>query len=142
MAYGDIADSTAVRRARLAASGDIRPSIAYKVDLDFAASGHPSFRDMFVEFGKFPLAEDLVVGFFKAPFQLDALTSSKDFTFAERAPFFTFAPFRQMAIGAHGTAAHEAATWSVSGFRNPTDGFASGIVGDGADFDQRRIGRG
>ncbi len=137
MAYGDIADSTAVRRARLAASGDIRPAIAYKVDLDFAASGHPSFRDMIVEFKESPLAGDLVVGFFKAPFQLDALTSSKDFTFAERAPFFTFAPFRQMGIGAHGTVAHEAATWSVSGFRNPTDGFAVAQADDGYGISAR-----
>jgi len=71
------------------------------------------------------------VGYFKTPFQLDALTSSRDLTFVERAPFSTFAPFRQLGIGAHGTVADEAVTWSLSGFRNPSDGFAVAQADDG-----------
>lgn len=130
-AYGDIADSTAVRRARLAVSGDVYTDVGYKLDVDFAASGHPSFRDMILEFREQAYADRFVIGFFKAPFQLDALTSSKDFTFAERAPFFTFAPFRQIGIGANGAFANEMATWSIVGFRTGTDGFAVAQSDDG-----------
>lgn len=129
--YGNIADSTAVRRARLAASGDINADVGYKLDLDFAASGHPSFRDTIVEFSECRYADRLVIGFFKTPFQLDALTSSKDFTFAERAPFFTFAPFRQIGIGLDGMLVDERATWAIDGFRSGTDGFAVAQSDDG-----------
>ncbi len=131
MAFGDIADSTAVRRARLAVSGDIVEDVGYKLDLDFAASGHPSFRDTFVEIRDRLIAERVVFGFFRMPFQMDALTSAKDFTFAELAPSFTFSPFQQMGLKAGGSLLDERATWTVAGFRTGTDGFAVAQSDDG-----------
>ena len=80
-AFGVINNKTAVRRARLALIGDLAPDIGYKLDADYATSGHPSARDVFIEFRDRPIADRLVFGNTKVPFQLEALTSSKDFTF-------------------------------------------------------------
>ncbi|WP_298860604.1 porin [uncultured Gimesia sp.] len=136
-AFGVINDKTAVRRARLALIGEVAQDIGYKLDVDFAASGHPSARDVFIDFNNRPIADRLVFGNTKVPFQLEALTSSKDFTFAERAPFFTFAPFRQVGIWADGRFEDEMGTWSIAGFRVGKGGFVLNHADDGHGFAAR-----
>lgn len=137
MALGAIHNKTAVRRARLALIGDLAQDIGYKLDIDFAGSGHPSARDVYIDFNNRPIADRLVVGNTKVPFQLEALTSSKDFTFAERAPFFTFAPFRQVGIWADGSYQDEMGTWSIAGFRVGKGGFVLNHADDGHGFAAR-----
>lgn len=133
-AFGVINNKTAVRRARLALIGDLAPDVGYKLDADYAASGHPSARDVFLEFRNRPIADRLVFGNTKVPFQLEALTSSKDFTFTERAPYFTFAPFRQIGIWADGSFEDETGTWSIAGFRAGKGGFVLNHSDDGHGF--------
>ncbi|MFK7777734.1 MAG: porin [Gimesia sp.] len=135
--FGVISNKTAVRRARLALIGDLAQDIGYKLDVDFAAAGHPSARDVFIDFNNHPIADRLVIGNTKVPFQLEALTSSKDFTFAERAPFFTFAPFRQIGIWADGSFQDEMGTWSIAGFRVGKGGFVLNHSDDGHGFAAR-----
>lgn len=53
----------------------------------------------------------------------DAMTSGRELLLLERQIRFTFVPFQQTGVGAYGTAFEEDATWSVSGFRFPTDSF-------------------
>ncbi|QDT95985.1 OprO/OprP family phosphate-selective porin [Gimesia aquarii] len=130
-AFGVINDKTAVRRARLALIGDLRTNVGYKLDVDFAAANHPSARDVFIDFKERPFADRLVLGNTKVPFQLEALTSSKDFTFVERAPFFTFTPFRQVGIWADGTFVDEQGTWSLAGFRVGQGGLVLNHAEDG-----------
>lgn len=115
-AFGIINNQTKVRRARLALTGDIAADVGYKLDADFSTPDSPTARDVFIDFKDRPVADRLVLGNTKVPFQLEALTSSKDFTFAERAPFFTFTPFRQLGIWVDGTYEDEMGTWSVAGF--------------------------
>ncbi|HAH48481.1 MAG TPA: hypothetical protein DCM07_27295, partial [Planctomycetaceae bacterium] len=88
-------------------------------------------RDIYLEFRDRPYADRLVVGTTKVPFQMEALTSSKNFTFAERAPFFTFSPFRQVGIWADGTLEEERGTWSVTGFIVGKGGFDLNHHADG-----------
>ncbi len=130
-AFGVINNKTAVRRARLALTGDLQSNVGYKLDAEFATPGHPTARDVFIDFKNRPLADRLVFGSTKVPFQLEALTSSKDFTFAERAPFFTFSPFRQVGIWADGTFEEERGTWSIAGFRAGKGGLVLNHSKDG-----------
>ena len=135
-AFGDINNRTAVRRARLALTGDLATDVGYKMDVEFATSP-PAARDVYLDFRDRPYADRLVVGTTKVPFQMEALTSSKNFTFAERAPFFTFSPFRQVGIWADGTLEEERGTWSLAGFLVGKGGFDLNHNADGQGFAAR-----
>jgi phosphate-selective porin OprO/OprP len=122
-AVGDIGAQTGLRRVRLRASGNVRRTISYVVDLDFAASGHPSFRDVKFTMHERPVLQNVAVGYFQQPFGLDAMTSGRDLVLLERQLPFAFAPFRKPGVGSHGTAFDNMMTWSHSGFSYPTDSF-------------------
>ena len=64
-AIGHIGDRTGLRRVRLRAFGNIRRTSAYVVDLDFAASGHPSFRDVALSFHEIPFLQNVNFGYFQ-----------------------------------------------------------------------------
>jgi phosphate-selective porin OprO/OprP len=122
-AVGDIQAQTGLRRVRLRASGLVRSDISYVVDLDFAASGHPSFRDVMFTVHDRPVVDNLSVGYFQQPFGLDAMSSGRDLMLMERQLPFAFAPFRQPGMRSYGTAADQRITWSHSAFAYPTDSF-------------------
>jgi phosphate-selective porin OprO/OprP len=112
----------------------VRQGVSYKLDVDLAGVNSPSLRDVFVGLEDVPFLQNVNVGQFRAPFQLDAMTSSNSFTFAERAPQFVFAPFRQLGVGAFGASPSEQATWACSAFRYPTDGQAIAQADGGYGF--------
>lgn len=122
-AVGDIQAQTGLRRVRLRAKGLVRADISYVVDLDFAASGHPSFRDVRFTIHNRPLVENLAIGYFQQPFGLDAMSSGRDLVLMERQLPFAFAPFRQPGLKSFGTAFGDRVTWAHSGFAYPTDSF-------------------
>jgi hypothetical protein len=61
---GDVDSQTGLRRVRLRVAGDIRRDSSYVVDLDFAASGHPSFRDVMLIMHEIPVLQNLRFGYF------------------------------------------------------------------------------
>ncbi|WP_425619486.1 porin [Anatilimnocola sp. NA78] len=122
-AVGDISDTTGIRRLRLRAHGNVLPDVSYLVDLDFAASGHPSFRDVKFTVHEQPLLQNVQIGYFIQPFGFDASTSGRELLLLERQLPFAFAPFRQSGVGAYGTTADEMLQWSLSGYRYPTNTF-------------------
>lgn len=128
---GDIDAQVGLRRVRLRVFGDIRPETHYVVDLDFAASGHPSFRDVFLGFRDVPYVQNASFGYYKQPFGMDAETSGQELLFLERQAPFAFAPFRQTGFGIHGTHLDETITYAASWYTIPTDSFGVG-TGDGA----------
>ncbi len=128
---GNIQDRTGLRRVRLRAFGDVREATTYVVDLDFAASGHPSFRDVMLRFHEWPLLQNVQFGYFQQPFSMNALTSGQELMFMERHLPFAFAPFRQTAIAANGTCSSERIIWAFSGYRFPTDSFGRSEGGSG-----------
>jgi phosphate-selective porin OprO and OprP len=71
------------RRVRLFSSGTIYENVKYKLQLDFA-NGDIAFKDVFIEINKLPIQGDIRIGYFKEPFRLESLTSSKYITFMER----------------------------------------------------------
>lgn len=122
-AVGDITDTTGIRRLRLRASGQVLPDTSFVVDLDFAASGHPSFRDVKFTLHEQELVQNIQIGYFAQPFGLEAMTSGRDLLLLERQLPFALVPFRQTALGAYGTSDDQMVQWSVSGYRFPTDSF-------------------
>jgi phosphate-selective porin OprO/OprP len=130
-AVGDIEDTTGLRRVRLRASGRLLPRTSYVVDLDFAASGHPSFRDVKFTLHEQPIFQNIVIGYYAQPFGLEAMTSGRELLLMERELQFAFAPFRQTGIGARGTALNETVSWFYSGYRYPTDSFGVSEGGSG-----------
>lgn len=133
---GNIDAQVGLRRVRLRVFGDVRPETHYIVDLDFAASGHPSFRDVVLGFRTVPYVQNASFGYFKQPFGMDAESSGQELMFMERQAPFAFAPFRQTGFGIHGTHLDETVTYAVSGYTFPTDSFGVG-VGDGAAASMR-----
>ncbi len=122
-AVGDVSAEAGLRRVRLRASGNVRKSTAYVVDLDFAASGHPSFRDVAVIFSDAKYVDHVEAGYFKQPFGMDAESSGRELMFMERQLPFAFAPFRQTGIRAFGTFPEENGTYAFSAYKTPTDAF-------------------
>lgn len=127
---GDVEALVGLRRVRLRAFGDVRDNAHYVVDLDFAASGHPSFRDVYLGFRDVPVLQNGTLGYFKTPFSMDAETSGQELLLLERQPPFAFTPFRQTGIGINGSAWEETVTWSAATYSFPTDSFGVGL-GDG-----------
>jgi phosphate-selective porin OprO/OprP len=130
-AVGDVQDKTGLRRVRLRAHGFIRPTTSYVVDLDFAASGHPSFRDVMLAFHELSFLQNVKFGYFQQPFSMNAMTSGQELIVMERWLPFAFAPFRQVGLGAEGTSSGERAHWAISAFRFPTDSFGRSEGGSG-----------
>lgn len=122
-ALGDIESKTGLRRVRLRAGGHMREDVSYVVDLDFAASGHPSFRDVKATLHDQGWLQNIQVGYYQQPMGFDAMTSGRELLLLERQLPFAFVPFRQTGLGAYGTLHDEDITWALSGFRSPTDSF-------------------
>lgn len=123
LAVGDVESKVGLRRTRLRADGRVSDDVSYTVDLDFSASGHPSFRDVVFRIHDRPILQNVNVGYFQQPFGLEATTSGRELLLLERQLPFAFVPFRQTGISTNGTTADERTTWAVSGYRFPTDAF-------------------
>ncbi len=119
---GDQVDGTEFRRARLYISGEIYNNIGFKAQYDFASSGRPDFKDVYMELKKIPVLGNFRVGHFKEPFSLEELTSSKYITFMERSLNNVFAPSRNTGFMLHNHALNKRLTWATGVFRN-ADGF-------------------
>lgn len=136
---GTIEPQFGLRRVRLRAFGDIREHTHYVVDLDFAASGHPSFRDVYLGFRSVPYVQNAALGYYKQPFGMDAESSGQELLFMERQPPFAFAPFRQTGMGVNGTGHNERLTYRASFYAFPTDSFGVS-AGDGMATSARITG--
>ncbi|MEW4488639.1 porin [Thalassoglobus sp. JC818] len=120
---GDISSQFGLRRVRLRAGGRVRENASYVVDLDFAASGHPSFRDVALIFSEVPVIQNIEAGYFKQPYGMDAESSGRELLLLERQSPFAMTPFRQTGIRAFGTFPHKSGTYAFSAYRFPTNAF-------------------
>lgn len=129
-AIGNIDASTGLRRVRLRVDGNVKEDTRYVIDFDFAAAGHPSFRNVMLQLKKLPTIQNLDFGYFKQPFGMDGLTSGRELLFLERQLPFALSPFRQVGIGSYGLNDSETIGWSTSTFRYPTDSY--GVFQEGS----------
>jgi len=106
-------DGSEARRARLGVSGNLAEGLDWKMEVDFASfdGGGAAFTDAYLKFTNLPVGT-LKVGHFKEPFSLNELTSSRFFTFTERAD--TFAPGRN--VGVMLSDSTDQLTWQAGAF--------------------------
>lgn len=130
-AFGAVTPSTGLRRVRLRVDGNVQETTSYVVDLDFAASGHPSFRNVGLTFHEVPTLQVVETGLLKTPFGMDAMTSGRELLFLERQLPFALVPFRQIMMGARGNSKEKKVAWGAAAFRMPTNSFGVYEGGNG-----------
>lgn len=127
---GDIQDGADFRRARFGMYGDFLRTADYRIEVDFALAGRPSFLDVWAGVHDVPLVNNLRVGRFFEPFSLERLTANRFLTFMERSVQDVFAPKRNVgAMAWNNWGYDERGTWAAGVFRSGTDDFG-GDVGD------------
>jgi phosphate-selective porin OprO/OprP len=123
---GAIPDGMAFRRARVGLLGDY--SIAsYRLEVDFAQSGRPTFLDVWASINDLPILGQVKIGNFFEPFGLERITSNRFTTFMERnLTDQSFTPARSPGVQAMDHWNDGFGTWAVGYFRPHTDNFGDG----------------
>lgn len=130
-ALGDIQDGSAFRRARVGWCGE-HDVTEYRIEVDFALPGRPSFLDVWAGLKDVGPAALLRVGHYFEPFSLERLTANRFVTFMERSlPDQAFAPARNLGLMANGTLCEEHATWAIGMFRTNSDDFSDDVGDNG-----------
>ena len=92
--------------ARFGITGNIFESVKYSIEVEFEGN-EVDYKDIYVEFQDLAYIDRFRAGFYKVPYGLEELTSSRFDTFMEKSPATTaFSPFRK---------------WSYTAFTNPFD---------------------
>ncbi len=137
-AFGDIENGVAFRRARIGVLGDYGPA-EYRVEVDFALPGRPSFLDVYAGLMDLPHVRRLRVGHFFEPFGFERLTPNRYTVFMERSLIDqAFSPSRNTGVMATNTYLDEHGTWAIGMFRSDANAFGDDS-GDG--FDSAVTGR-
>ncbi len=137
-AVGSIPDGAVFRRARLGVFGDYGP-IEYRLALDFALSGRPSFLDAFVGLNDVPGLGRARVGYFFEPFGLEQYSQNRFLTFLERSlTSDPISPGRNLGTMANNTFADQRGTWAIGAFHTDSDVFGDS---SGNDFRAAVTGR-
>ena len=125
--YGDIQNGVAFRRARMAMMGEYGPTY-YRLEMDFAQSGRPTFLDVWFGVHELPEDQQVRVGHFFEPFGLERQTSNRYITFMERAMIEqAFAPARNTGIRYDRTYAEEHGTASLGVFSSDSDNWGDDV---------------
>lgn len=140
----DQEDGAEFRAARLEVSGEMYKHVEFKLQVDFADNKkgksddtEVAFKDVYLGLKKLKdcwgcLFPDIRAGYFKEPFSLEELTSSRFTTFMERGLPNVFVPGRNTGIMLHDTLRGEQITYGVGLFTSSSDG-GFGIFEDGED---------
>lgn len=130
---GDIPDGTAFRRARVGILGGYRLT-EYRLEMDFAQAGRPTFLDVWGAVNELPLVGQLKIGNFFEPFGFERLTSNRFTTFLERnLPDQPFDPSRNPGVQISNNYAEKRGLWALGGFRGRNDNFGDAVA-DAGDY--------
>jgi phosphate-selective porin OprO/OprP len=120
---GDIPDGSAFRRARVGWEGKWLQT-EYRIEMDFALAGRPSFLDNWVRINEVPVFKHVQIGHFFEPIFLDRLTPNRFLPFLERTTVDSaFAPARNLGIMAYDAPLEQRMTWAAGIFRADSDFF-------------------
>lgn len=126
---GDIPNGSAFRRARFGFSGDYGV-FDYRIEMDFALPGRPSFLDVTVGMNELPCVGHVRIGHFFEPFSMERLTRNRFLTFMERAlPDQPFAPARNLGAMIYNWSDDQMTTWALGSFYVNSDVWGD-AVGD------------
>ncbi len=87
-----LGNGTKIRRARLSVGGKLPDHWKYKLQYDFTGIGSAGVKSAYLQHGP------LKLGYFKEPFSLQNMTSSKNITFTERSLSHVFSPGRHIGL--------------------------------------------
>lgn len=118
---GDLQDFTDFRRARLGAIGSLWANTIYRIEVDFAQEGRPSFLDVYGQFTDLAIVGNVRIGHFFEPFAISRLTSNRYQSFMERPLLDAFAPSRNLGVMAFDTYAEKRGTWQLGLFASETN---------------------
>jgi phosphate-selective porin OprO/OprP len=136
--FGDIQNGSAFRRARVAMLGDYGPT-DYRLEMDYAQSGRPTFLDVYGGLHDLPVLGHVRAGHFFEPFGLDRQTSNRYSTFMERSAVDqAFFPARNTGVATMNNWAGDNGTWAVGYFRADSDNFGDDV---GDNFENAVTGR-
>jgi phosphate-selective porin OprO/OprP len=115
------------RRARVGWQGGWECT-EYRIEVDFALPGRPSFLDIWAGLNGVPVVNIVRVGHFFEPFSLERLTSNRYVTFMERSlPDGPFAPARNIGIAAFNHTPDARMTWALGVFKE-ADLFGDNVI--------------
>ena len=117
------------RRARIGAQGSVGTSARWVAEIDFA-NGNIRPRDLFVGLTALPGVQEVKVGYFREPFSLEGLTSSRFITFMERSPLNQLDPARNWGVAGYWRPRSERALFAIGAFRTGTDNGGFSGAGD------------
>lgn len=121
LVLGDLENFTDFRRARLGAIGSLYWNTIYRIEVDFAQNGRPTFLDMYGQLTDLAVADNVRIGHFFEPFSISRLTSNRYQTFMERPLLDAFAPARNLGVMAFSTYAQRRGTWQIGLFANDSN---------------------
>lgn len=125
--YGEINNGVVFRRARTAIMGEHGLSY-YRLEMDFAQAGRPTFLDVWFGIHDLPENQQVRVGHFFEPFGLERQTSNRYITFMERAMIEqAFAPARNTGIRYDRTYADEHGTAALGVFASDSDNWGDDV---------------
>jgi phosphate-selective porin OprO/OprP len=113
-------DGTGFRRLRLQASGEFWYNTDYKIELEFATTTRPAFKDVYFTIKELPWVQNARIGHFKEPFGLEQMTSDRFTTFMERSMCDDgfIVPSRNTGVMVFGLSENERATYAIGCFLN------------------------
>jgi phosphate-selective porin OprO/OprP len=132
-AVGDAPNGTDFRRARLGAYGKYQEWYEYRIEMDFALPGRPSFLDVWVGHQNVPFFGNVKVGHFFEPFSLERLSANRFSTFLERGLADAMAPARNTGIASYNSTESERLMWQYGFFKSGSDNYGDD-VGDSPDW--------
>lgn len=128
---GNIPDGAAFRRARIAVLGDYKQT-EYRLEMDFAQPGRPSFLDVWGAINDLPYVGQLKIGNFFEPIGLERLTSNRFAPFLERnLPDQPFDPQRNPGIAIQNEYGNQRGLYTLGVFRPRIDAYDDAVTDTG-----------
>ncbi|MGD0383055.1 MAG: porin [Thermoguttaceae bacterium] len=113
-------NGTEPRRLRLQVAGEAFYNTEYKLEVDFASTSRPKFKDVYFIVKELPYVQNVRIGHFKEPFGLEQQTSDRFTTFMERSMCDEgfIVPGRDDGVMLNGWSENERATFAIGCFLN------------------------
>lgn len=129
---GDLQNGFGFRRIRLGAQGSVDESTSWVSEVELAG-GNVRIRDVFVGLDAIPGVNQVRIGNFREPYNLEGMTSSNFITFLERSPQNVLSPVRNWGVCGYWWPEDEMLLFSLGAFREGT-GNAGQSLGDGDNW--------
>jgi phosphate-selective porin OprO and OprP len=123
--YGLIPNAAGFRRARVGLLGEYG-AMDYRIEVDFALAGRPSFLDVYARVVDVPVLGRVRVGHYFEPYSLDRVTPNRFMTFLERTSMDqAFVPARNTGLMISNNYVGERISTAFGLFRADSDNFGN-----------------